>query len=150
MNFTKSKSIIKNELPKTNKMGITNLNEAFEFEGIIQNHFPQLQDKSNPDTIEKLLLLKREFFVVDKNDSTKFYPKPKFKSYLEHKILFDEFNDKLNDLKNKVDLKNTEAMNEMNFSGRNYTKRRDDSLTRWKVLGNKEVIETILETIVNK
>lgn len=131
-------------------MGITNLNEAFEFETIIQNHFPQLQDKSNPDTIKKLMLLKREFFVADKSDSTKFFPKPKFKSYLEHKISFEEFNNRLNDLKDKVDVNNSDAMNEMTFSGRNYTKRRDDSLTRWKVLGNKEVIDTILETIVNK
>lgn len=40
-------------------MGITNLNEAFEFEIIFQ----------------------REFSVLDKNDTTKFYAKLKFETH---------------------------------------------------------------------
>lgn len=59
MNFTKSKSIIKNELIIYNEMGITNLKEVFEIE-----------------TINKI-----EIFVVDKKDTIKFYPKTKFETY---------------------------------------------------------------------
>lgn len=60
MNFTKSKSIIKNELIIYKEMGITNLKEVFEIETIIQI----------------------EFFVVDKKDTIKFYPKNKVRNLL--------------------------------------------------------------------
>lgn len=65
MNFTKSKSIIKNELIIYEEMTITNLKEVFEIETIIQI----------------------EIFLVGKKDSIKFYPKTKFKTYLYSQII---------------------------------------------------------------
>jgi hypothetical protein len=125
-----------------------NLNNEFEFEVIIKKQFPQLLDNSNSKTIEKLNQIKREFFISDKKDQTKYYPTPKFRNYLEHKISFEEFSNNLKELKEKAGLQNSDAMNELVFSGRNYIQKRDNSLTRWKIIGNKEAIDNQLNSII--
>jgi hypothetical protein len=129
-------------------MQITNLNSEFEFETIIKKQFPQLLEESNSNSTKKLNQIKKEFFISDKNNVSKFYPTPKFKNYLEHKISFEELNNNLKELKEKAGSQNSEAMKELFFLGRNYIQKRDNSYTRWKILGNKDAIDNQINSII--
>ena len=68
----------------------------------------------------------------------------KYMKYLEYKAFFDEINNKITDLKCRVDLQDSDAMSEMSISGASYFKRRDDAEKRWKVMGYKEEVEKIM------
>lgn len=124
------------------------LNTEFEFESIIKKQFPQLFEESNSNTTEKLNLIKQEFFISDKNDGAKYYPNPKFKNYLEYKISFEEYNNSIKEIKEKARLKKSYALNEQFFIGQNFIQKRDNSLTRWEILGHKEAIDTKLNSII--
>jgi len=121
--------------------------------------------KIDPKVEKKLETLRKSIFTIKKlanpdfddtliespEDNPKFiyqsFSTPSYVKYLEYEALYYEQEDKLTDLQKRVSEGDTDAMSEMAINGRNYIKRRDDSLKRWEGLGYKGKIEKALNYI---
>jgi len=121
--------------------------------------------KIDPKVEKKLEQLRKQLSVVKKlknpdfddaapehpDDNPKYFytafPSAKYIKYLEYEALFYEADDKLAELKIRVDNQDADAMAEMSISGKNYIKRRDDALKRWETLGYKGAIEKIMNYV---
>ncbi len=121
--------------------------------------------KIDPKVEKKLESLRKQLFVIKKlknpdfdsdavehpEDNPKYiynsFPSSKYVKYLEYEALFYEADDKLSELKIRVDKQDPDAMAEMTISGRNYIKRRDDALKRWETLGYKGNVEKIMNYV---
>ena len=119
----------------------------------------------NPKVEKKLETLRKQLFTLKKlanpdfddsmvehpEDNPKFiyqsFPSPKYVKYLEYEALYYEAEDKLTDLQKRVNDGDSEAMTEMSINGRNFIKRRDDSLKRWESLGYRGAIEKVMNYI---
>lgn len=121
--------------------------------------------KIDPKVEKKLEALRKELFVIKKlknpdfdesavehpDDNPRYifntFPSPKYVKYLEYEALFYEADDKLAELKIRVDKQDPDAMAEMSISGKNYIKRRDDAQKRWETLGYKGNVEKIMNYV---
>lgn len=121
--------------------------------------------KIDPKVEKKLEILRKEIVTIKKlanpdfddsliehpEDNPKFiyqsFPSPQYVKYLEYEALYYETEDKLTDLQKRVSDGDADAMSEMAINGRNYIKRRDDSLKRWEGIGYKGKIEKALNYI---
>jgi hypothetical protein len=121
--------------------------------------------KIEPKVEKKLEKLRDELFTIKKlknpdyddsmpehpDDNPKYFfntfPSPKYVKYLEYEALFYDADDRLAELKRRVDLQDPDAMAEMTISGKNYIKKRDDALKRWESMGYKGAVEKIMNYI---
>lgn len=121
--------------------------------------------KIDPKVEKKLESLRKQLFVIKKlknpdfddsavehpDDNPRFifnsFPSPKYVKYLEYEALFYDADDKLAELKIKVDKQDPDAMAEMNISGKNYIKKRDDAQKRWETMGYKGAVEKIMNYV---
>lgn len=121
--------------------------------------------KIDPKVEKKLESLRKQLFVTKKlknpdfddsmvehpDDNPKYiyntFPSPKYVKYLEYEALFYEADDKLAELKRRVDMQDPDAMAEMTISGKNYIKKRDDAQKRWETMGYKGAVEKIMNYV---
>lgn len=134
------------------------VNDIFDF-SVVKN------SKIDPKVEKKLESLRKQLFVIKKlknpdfdpdaaehpDDNPKFlftsFTSPKYLKYQEYKALFYEADEKLAELKIRVDRQDPDAMAEMSISGKNYIQKRDNALKVWETMGYKGAIEKILNYV---